>query len=322
MQFAPAISGQSPCVNSPFLVCTPNSSHLDSMGKSSKPVDLAKSKLRARRFLSQNFLTDAAIGDRLVAAMPIKPGDTVYEIGAGKGFLTERLAELGATVWAIEKDRRLIGMLRKKFPAGSSVRVFHADVLDLPDDAQPPPGCWLLGNLPFGIGHAILEWIFQRRDRFRGAVVTLQREVIHRLLAQPGDSERSAVSIWFQARGSGVRLFDIPPRAFVPPPRVTSSVMYIDFTPATPGVESVPGIEYIVERAFAQKRKVLANNLRAMGHLTAHDWTRLQEECADLLRKRAEELDAESFVRLARVLATNTAAPDQHDRPPARRGSG
>ncbi len=289
------------------------------MGKPIRPVDLAKSKLRARRFLSQNFLTDGSIGDRLVAALPLRPGDIVYEIGAGKGFLTERLVEAGVTVWGIEKDRRLIGMLRKKFPSGSPVRLFHADVLDLPDDAQPPDGCWLLGNLPFGIGHAILEWVFQHRQKFRGAVVTLQREVIHRLLAQPGDSERSAVSVWFQARASGTRLFDIPPRAFVPPPRVTSSVMRVEFVPATPGVESVPGIDYIVERAFAQKRKVLANNLRAMGHLTADDWARLQSECADLLRKRAEELDAQDFVRLATTLALDPAANTRRGQPPTRR---
>jgi 16S rRNA (adenine1518-N6/adenine1519-N6)-dimethyltransferase len=270
-------------------------------GKKENP---AKSKLRGRRILSQNFLVDGTIGDRLVHSLPLSRGDIVYEIGAGKGFLTERLVAAGITVWAIEKDRRLYGMLRKKFPRESGVRVFHADVLDLPSDAEPPKGCWLLGNLPFGIGHAILEWVFLRRELFQGAVVTLQREVVHRLLAQPGDSERSAVSLWFQARATGVRLFDIPPKAFVPAPRVTSSVMWIEFVPATPGVESVPGIDYIVGRAFAQKRKVLANNLRAMGHLTGDDWERLQQQCGDLLRKRAEELEASDFVRLAQALAS------------------
>jgi len=284
------------------------------MRNSGKQKNPAKSKLRGRRLLSQNFLVDGTIGDRIVGALPLARGDVVYEIGAGKGFLTERLVSAGVGVWAIEKDRRLYGMLRKKFPKGTGVHVFHADVLDLPDDAQPPHGCWLLGNLPFGIGHAILEWVFARRECFRGAVVTLQREVVHRLLAPPGDSERSAVSLWFQARASGVRLFDIPPRAFVPPPRVTSTVMRIEFVPATPGIESVPGINYIIERAFAQKRKVLANNLRAMGHLTADDWERLQDQCGDLLRKRAEELEAADFVRLAKTLASDRVLPDR-DRP-------
>ncbi len=269
--------------------------------------DGSKPKLRARRSLSQNFLVDGTVGDRLVAALPLSRGDTVYEIGAGKGFLTERLVAVGAHVIAIEKDRRLYGMLRKKFPADSNVRIFHADILDLPSDAEPPAGCWLLGNLPFGIGHAILQWMFDRRTRFRGAVITLQREVIRRLLAEPGTRDRSSVSVWFQARGHGHALFDIPPRAFVPPPRVTSTVMWAELVPATPGIESIPGIEYIVERAFAQKRKVLSNNLRAMGHLTADDWDRLRQQCGDLLRKRAEELAADDFARLARTLALDNA---------------
>ena len=83
--------------------------------------------------------------------------------------------------------------------------------------------------------------------------------------------------------------------------------MWIDFVPATPGVEEVPGIEYIVERAFAQKRKILANNLRGIASLTANDWNRLRRECGDLLQKRAEAMEAGEFVRLARVLAL---APD------------
>ena len=275
--------------------------------KAHKKPASAKTKLRARRSLSQNFLVDETIAQRIAASMPLHGGDVVYEIGAGKGFITEHLVATGATVWAVEKDRRLFGMLKKKFPRGSGVRLYHADILDLPDDAEPPDGCWLVGNLPFGIGHAILSWAFDRRKRFKGAIVTLQREVVARLLAPPGTSARSSASVWFQARATGQKLFDIPARAFVPPPRVTSTVMWIDFVPATPGVEEVPGIEYIVERAFAQKRKILANNLRGIASLTANDWNRLRRECGDLLQKRAEAMEAGEFVRLARVLAL---APD------------
>ncbi|MEW5874232.1 MAG: 16S rRNA (adenine(1518)-N(6)/adenine(1519)-N(6))-dimethyltransferase RsmA [Candidatus Zixiibacteriota bacterium] len=272
------------------------------MKKPQTSADHAKQKLRARRSLSQNFLVDGALADRIAASAPLGPGKTVYEIGAGKGFITERLVATGAEVWAIEKDRRLYNMLRKKFPPGSGVQVHWADMLDLSPQAEPPDGAWIVGNLPFGIGHAILQALFDRRRRFPGAILTLQREVVARLIAAPGSSDRSSASVWFQARATGHRLFDIPPRAFVPPPKVTSTVMWVEFNPATPGVEHVPNIEYIVERAFAQKRKVLENNLRAIAHLTADDWTRLQAECGDLLRKRAEELRADEFVRLAQAL--------------------
>jgi 16S rRNA (adenine1518-N6/adenine1519-N6)-dimethyltransferase len=265
-------------------------------------AETAKQKLRARRSLSQNFLVDGVLADRIATAAPLGPGKTVYEIGAGKGFITERLVATGATVWAVEKDRRLYNMLRKKFPPDSGVTVHWADVLDLSPQAEPPAGSWIVGNLPFGIGHAILQMLFDRRERFPGAILTLQREVVTRLIAEPGSSDRSSASVWFQARATGRRLFDIPPRAFVPPPKVTSTVMWVEFTPLTPGVEHVPNIEYIVERAFAQKRKVLENNLRAIAHLTADDWNRVQANCGDLLRKRAEELRADEFVRLAQAL--------------------
>lgn len=264
-----------------------------------------KPKLRAKKSLSQNFLIDAFIADKLANALPIKTDDLVYEIGPGKGFITERLVEKvegRERVWVVEKDSRMVGMLKQKYATGGKVRVIFADVLNLPEDAEPPKPSWLVGNLPFGIGHAILTWAFARGDRFPGAILTLQREVVRRLLAAPGDSDRGASSVWFQSHARGQALFDIPPRAFHPPPRVTSTVMWVEFTPTTPGLKEVPGIEYIVHRAFAQKRKTLANNLRAVPEITPAMWDALKSECADLLTLRAEQLSAADFARLAKLV--------------------
>ena len=264
-----------------------------------------KPKLRAKKSLSQNFLIDGSIADRIANALPIKAHDMVYEIGPGKGFITERLVEKverAESVWIVEKDNRMVGMLRKKYPTGGKVRVIYADVLNLPDDAEPPSPCWLVGNLPFGIGHAILTWAFARGNRFPGAVLTLQREVVRRLLAAPGGPDRGASSVWFQSHARGQALFDIPPRAFHPPPRVTSTVMWIEFVPTTPGLREIPGIEYIVQRAFAQKRKTLSNNLRNVPEITPAKWESLKSACSDLLTLRAEQLRAEDFARLVQVL--------------------
>lgn len=264
-----------------------------------------KPKLRAKKSLSQNFLIDGAIADRIANALPIKRNDLVYEIGPGKGFITERLVEKVdgvERVWVIEKDNRMVGMLKKKYPTGGKVRVIYADVLNLPNDAEPPRPCWLVGNLPFGIGHAILTWAFARGDRFPGAVLTLQREVVRRLLAGPGEPDRGSSSIWFQSHARGQALFDIPPRAFHPPPRVTSTVMWIEFVPTTPGIRDIPGIEYIVQCAFAQKRKTLANNLRSVPGITPAHWDALNATCADLLSLRAEQLSADDFARLTKLL--------------------
>ncbi|HEX9749752.1 MAG TPA: 16S rRNA (adenine(1518)-N(6)/adenine(1519)-N(6))-dimethyltransferase RsmA [candidate division Zixibacteria bacterium] len=261
-----------------------------------------KPKLRARRSLSQNFLIDGAIADRMASALPVKPGERIYEIGAGKGFLTERLVAMGAECRIVEKDRRMVGMLHKKFKRTSTVTIFHADVLSLPPEAEPPAESWLYGNLPFGIGHRILQWAVARSGCWRGAVVTLQREVVRRLLAQPGDPGRGSVSVWFQAHASGVRLFDIPPRAFYPPPRVTSTVMSIDFKPETPELAGLEGIDFIVQIAFAQPRKILANNFAHDSRIPAETLNRLRKDCPDLLAKRAQELETADFARLAHVL--------------------
>lgn len=264
-----------------------------------------KPKLRAKKSLSQNFLIDATIADRIANALPIKSNDLIYEIGPGKGFITERLVEKvegRERVWVVEKDSRMVGMLKQKYPTGGKVRVIFADVLNLPENAEPPTPSWLVGNLPFGIGHAILTWAFARGDRFPGAILTLQREVVRRLLATPGDSDRGASSVWFQSHARGQALFDIPARAFHPPPRVTSTVMWVEFTPTTPGLKEIPGIEYIVHRAFAQKRKTLANNLRAVPEITPAMWDLLKTDCSDLLTLRAEQLSAADFARLARLL--------------------
>lgn len=273
--------------------------------KKSHTRPAGKTKLTARKSLSQNFLIDGAIADRIARALPIKPDELIYEIGPGKGFITERLVPLiqgKERIWVVEKDSRMVGMLKKKFPQGGPVRVIFADVLDLPPDAEPPAPSWLIGNLPFGIGHAILSWAFARGARFPGAVLTLQREVVRRLLAGPGEADRAASSVWFQMHARGTPLFDIPPRAFHPPPRVTSTVMHVEFVPTTPGLANVSGIEYTLERAFAQKRKTLANNLRHLPETTPERWQRIQSSCEDLLSRRAEQLTAEDFVRLAFAL--------------------
>ncbi len=279
------------------------------MGKSAptreRPKASGKPKLAARKSLSQNFLIDGSIADRIATSLPIKRDDLIYEIGPGKGFITERLVPLvqgRERVWVVEKDSRMVGMLKKKFPTGGPVRVIFADILNLPDHAEPPIPSWLVGNLPFGIGHAILEWAFARGARFPGAVLTLQREVVRRLLAGPGERDRASSSVWFQMHARGKALFEIPPRAFYPTPRVTSMVMWVEFQPTTPGLLEIPGIDYVVQRAFAQKRKTLGNNLKKLPELTPLKWERLRGECGELLDQRAEQLTADDFARLAAAI--------------------
>jgi 16S rRNA (adenine1518-N6/adenine1519-N6)-dimethyltransferase len=260
-------------------------------------------KLTPRRRLSQNFLIDRQVAGRIADALQITAGDLVFEIGPGKGFLTEFIVQRGARVRAVDKDRRMIGLLKKKFPRGSAVEICFADVLNMPEEFYPEQPCILAGNLPYGISHPLIFWILKQQARWRWAVIMLQREVARRVCAEAGETGRSALSLQVQLQCRPRYLFEVGPASFYPPPKVTSAVVRLDFPSAHPNIEADAMFRYIVQAAFARKRKTLANNLRAIPGVTiAEVATVLQEAGIDRLR-RAEQLTLEDFSRLARVAA-------------------
>lgn len=266
-----------------------------------KPKTNAKKpgKLKPRRRLSQNFLVDRAVAARIADALEIVEGDLVFEVGAGKGFLTEYLLECGAHVTALDKDTRMIGLLKKKFPRGSGVDVVFADVLDMPESLYPAGKCILAGNLPYGISHPLIFWILDNSSRWKRAVIMLQREVAQRLCAGPGEKGRSALSIVVQLRCRPSFLFTVGPAAFYPRPRVTSAVVRLDFPYVHGDIEGGEFFRYIVEVAFARKRKILANNLRVLPGVTAQEVETVLQEAGIDRTQRAEQLTMAEFSALA-----------------------
>lgn len=258
-------------------------------------------KLAPRRRLSQNFLVDKQVAGRIADALQITPGDLVFEIGAGKGFVTEYFVARGARVLAVDKDRRMIGLLKKKFPAGSAVEIAFADVLDMPEKLCPRAKCILAGNLPYGISHPLIFWILKHRVRWRWAVIMLQREVARRVCAGPGEKGRSAVSIQVQLQCRPTYLFEVGPAAFYPRPKVTSAVVRLDFPSEHSDIETDDVFRYIVEAAFARKRKILANNLRAIPGVTTEEVDTVLREAGIDRTQRAEQLSIGEFDQLARV---------------------
>jgi 16S rRNA (adenine1518-N6/adenine1519-N6)-dimethyltransferase len=280
-------------------------------------------KLAPRRRLSQNFLIDQQVAGRIADALNITPGDLVFEIGAGKGFVTEFFVERGARVLALDKDRRMIGLLKKKFRPGSGVEIAYADVLDMPPQFFPNEPCILAGNLPYGISHPLIFWILDHAPRWRWAVIMLQREVARRLCAGPGESGRSALSISVQLRCKPTYLFEVGPAAFYPRPKVTSAVVRLDFPSEHSGVETGRMFRYIVAAAFARKRKILANNLRAIPGVTTGEVDRVLQEAGIERTQRAEQLSIAEFARLAGAAASVWGAhPAFGDLPVAESGDG
>lgn len=220
--------------------------------------------MRAKKSLGQNFLQDEGVINRIVAALDLSGGDTVIEIGPGRGSLTEKLIETGANVLAIEIDRELVPVLRNQFYFQKNFRIVEADVLetDLSSylsgvEAQKTK---LVGNLPYYISTAILQKLIIDRAFFSKIVFMLQREVAQRITAAPGNSDRGFLTVLAQAAFTVKREFDVPPTAFTPAPKVWSSVVSLEPKPLSAGDEK--GFRDLVSAAFAQKRKTILNNLK------------------------------------------------------------
>jgi len=224
-----------------------------------------KEKPFAKRSFGQNFLVDPTVVESIISGLDLLPGETVIEIGPGRGALTGRLLSAGASVIAIEIDRDMHAVLRSEFDGNESFSLVADDVLqvDLTEilnaNGRVPPAK-LVGNLPYNISTAILERVIVSRAAFSKVVFMFQREVVDRITAVPGDSERGFYTVLIEAAFNVTRLFDVAPSAFVPRPKVWSSVVLL--TPKPASAADDPRFRRLISMAFAQKRKTLRNNLR------------------------------------------------------------
>lgn len=258
-----------------------------------------RSSVGRRRALGQNFLVDPGVARRTVEAARVGPDDRVLEIGPGRGVLTRPLLEAGASVFAVEIDEALVAALTRE-PRERLV-VERADFLRFDLERLPAGPMIVVANLPYSTGTAIVERILAAPERFPRVVVMLQREVAHRLAAEPGTRSYGSLSVltalWAEARVE----FDVPPSAFRPRPKVDSAVVRLDVA-AEPraSVDDPAHFRRVVRAAFAQRRKMLRNTLRAAYGDVAE--TVLERAGIDA-RRRAETVSLEEFAVLARELS-------------------
>ncbi len=261
--------------------------------------------------LGQNFLHDAQAIGRIAAALGDLGGKTVIEIGPGRGAITKALASRAKQVIAIELDRELATALRAQFPA-ERVNVVQADVLGFDFAAaarQAGKRLPVLGNLPYYITSPILLKLAASHAALDRAVLMVQREMADRIVARPGSRDYGVLSVTVQMYGPVEPLFTLPPGAFSPPPEVHSTVFRWRFAPRFQelGVEEA-GFLRFVRSAFAQKRKTLANNLRAAGHGPGMIQAALSRASVSG-QARAEALSLEQMARLWIELEKEKAAP-------------
>jgi 16S rRNA (adenine1518-N6/adenine1519-N6)-dimethyltransferase len=266
----------------------------------------------AKPKLGQNFLVDSEAIQRIAASIGDLASRTVVEIGPGRGAITSELAARAAHVVAVELDRELAAALRVQFLLDKAARVtvVEQDVLHFDfDAASEAAGQRLLvvGNLPYGITSPILLKLAASHLALDRAVLMVQREVADRIVAQPGSRDYGLLSVTVQMYGPAERLFTLPPSSFSPPPEVHSTVFRWRFAPrfAELGVEGKSFLRF-VRQCFHQKRKTLANNLRAAGVSLAAVSAALDQGAINPMA-RAEALPIESFAALWHCLEANSA---------------
>ena len=258
----------------------------------------------AKPKLGQNFLRDPQAVERIVSALGDLSGRTVVEIGPGSGAITGTLAERAGRVLAVELDRELAAGLRARF-SSDRVTVFEQDVLRF-DFAEAAAAAGerlrVAGNLPYYITSPILLKLASSHAALDLAVLMVQREVADRVTAGPGSRDYGLLSVTVQMYGPVERLFTLPPSAFTPPPEVHSTVFRWRFAPrfSALGVEESAFLRF-ARAAFAQKRKTLANNLRAAGCLPGAIAAALAE-AAIAPKARAETVSIEALAALWRSL--------------------
>ncbi|HYF60500.1 MAG TPA: 16S rRNA (adenine(1518)-N(6)/adenine(1519)-N(6))-dimethyltransferase RsmA [Burkholderiaceae bacterium] len=215
-----------------------------------------------RKRFGQHFLTDASVLAAIAGAVAPCEGERIVEIGPGLGALTEHLLAHAPRIDAVEIDRDLVARLRRRWPA-ERLAVHEGDALafDFAWLAAAAGGpLRLVGNLPYNISSPLLIRLLGFREHVVDAHFMLQKEVIDRIVAPPGTAEFGRLGVMMQAFHRVERLFDVPPEAFEPPPRVDSSVMRMRPRPR-PMVREAAALERLLAVAFAQRRKMLRGTL-------------------------------------------------------------
>ncbi|HEY0181107.1 MAG TPA: 16S rRNA (adenine(1518)-N(6)/adenine(1519)-N(6))-dimethyltransferase RsmA [Dokdonella sp.] len=247
-----------------------------------------------KRF-GQHFLRDAAVLRRIVDAIAPRPGDRVVEIGPGEGALTLPLLRALGRLTVVELDRDLIPRLRDAAAGVGELEIVHADVLavDLRALAHGAP-LRVVGNLPYNISSPILFHCLDQLDAIEDMHFMLQREVVERMAAPPGGKVYGRLSVMLQLACRVEPLFEVPPAAFRPPPKVDSAVVrLVPLAPERRPRADPATLARVVRDAFGQRRKTLAN---ALAGVLAPE--RIVAAGVDP-RARAEQLDPHAFVALA-----------------------
>lgn len=254
---------------------------------------------QAKKRFGQHFLHDPYVIERILRVLAPQPGETLVEIGPGLGALTAPLLKRIPQLTVIELDRDVIPHLQQACGHAPGLSIVMADALSVDYGALAPPETRLrlVGNLPYNISTPILFHLLRFADRIRDMHFMLQKEVVDRMCAGPGEEAYGRLSVALAARAEVLHVFDVGPGAFRPPPKVDSAVVRL--VPRQPDFEVHDWklFDRVLAAAFAQRRKTLSNALRGLIDPAAITAAGIDPQI------RAERLAASDFARLANGLA-------------------
>jgi 16S rRNA (adenine1518-N6/adenine1519-N6)-dimethyltransferase len=258
--------------------------------------------IRPLKQFGQHFLTDDSIADRIVQAADIQPSEPVWEIGPGKGVLTERILVLTDDLTAFEIDYRLPELLTERF--GDKLHLINRDILavnwqELLSAKANETGQKIkfVSNLPYQITSPVLYALEENEKWFSRIVIMLQREVAERLTAKAGCKAYGVMTLKLNYAFNIKFLFNVPPEAFQPPPKVQSTVVMLEPRTDKPVVKSLDTYRLIINKAFSQRRKTLRNNMRAI--FNPEDLMKLESMSGIDFNRRGETINESEYVLLA-----------------------
>ena len=275
---------------------------------------MARKGFRPKKRFGQNFLHDPAIARKIIAAAHLTPGQTVVELGAGKGFLTKPLAQTGARVIAVELDRDLFAELEEHFATAPPEEAAAVDLVNEDFTAVSLTGllaergvttCVLIGNIPYHLTREVLfSFLVDEREMIEAAYLMMQREVGERIVAEPGSRTYGIPSVILQSLYETHTLFKVAAGSFVPRPKVDSVVLeFKRLAEPFVAMEEYEGFASVVKSLFQQRRKTIQNSIRAFYSVSEAELRQIRQASEITLEKRPEDLSKEEFLQLARALA-------------------
>lgn len=285
---------------------------MEKLSNPQKTIEMIKKyEFAFQKKFGQNFLIDAHVLEKIIAAAKITKEDFVLEIGPGIGTMTQYLAEHAGKVVAVEIDRALIPILRETLSEYPNVTVIHEDILKLDigklaleENGGKP--IKVVANLPYYITTPIIMGLFESHVPLESITVMVQKEVAQRMQALPGTKDYGALSLAVQYYAEPYLAANVPPNCFMPRPNVGSTVIRLtSYEHPRVSVKDEALMFRIIRASFNQRRKTLQNGLNNSPEITASK-ERIAEAIASLglpASVRGETLTLEQFAALADVLA-------------------